>query len=701
MPVTHSPGKFLRYVPKVILFLLALVCTIPAWAQPMTMAGQPTRDTANDKTNNGKWRTEEATVYYEYADRSGRNAPDTGIHTFHRRPFLQPWYRDMGNPGSPALNLLFTPEYRVGPSLGYHIFNVYRFNVDSIKYYNTTRPYSLFSYQMAGRLENIVSLAHTQNIRPNWNVATEYRKISSPGAYQVQRNNHDNFYLSTNYKSLDKHYTLFGAMVYNKQQHDENGGIIDRSLLENPEYNNRRILSTAYESPNYSSTRSTVSNTQRDFTLSLRHAYTWGTPDTLFDEEDTAAFSYSITPRFSISHQATISTELHAYKDLAPDSMRYTTLFQRTFPNRGNGFYATNSDSVYTRQKWFWADNKVLFNGFIGKAGKQLEFSAGAGIRYDQFISDPVAKLTPDSPYYRIGYDRRSSNSTYIVGHLGKEALTSGAWQYNADLKLFTTGPYAGNFAFNALIGKKLKAIEGSLAAGVSQQLGSAPYNLTDYQNVYTYSLFSFAPESITSIHAGMESARIRLSGGVRSYLINNYIYLSEKELPAQYTAAFTLPQAWIRKVFRFGHFYLDNELVYQQVSGSTPVNIPRIMGRNQLSFERALFRNALKIATGIECRYNTAYMPAGYNAQFNRFFYQNYDTITNVPELAVFFNFRIKRFRAFVMGDNLQQLIAPNAILFTGTPVRNRTNGDLTAIPVYAMPNLMLRFGFSWAMIN
>lgn len=701
MPVTHSPGKFLRYVPKVILFLLALVCTAPSWSQPMMMAGQSTRDTANDKTNNGKWRTEEATVYYEYPDQTGRYSPDTAIHTFHRRPFLQPWYRDMGNPGSPALNLLFTPEYRVGPTLGYHIFDVYRFHIDSLKYYNTTRPYSLFSYQMAGRLENIVSLAHTQNIRPNWNVAAEYRKISSPGAYQVQRNNHDNAYLSTTYKSLDKHYTLYGGLVYNKQQHDENGGVTDRALLDSPDYNNRRIVPTPYNSPNYSSTRSTVSNTQRDFSVSIRHAYTWGSSDTLFDEEDTAAYSYSLTPRFSISHQTIMSTEQHTYKDLAPDSMRYTNLFQRTFPNKGTGFYAANSDSVFTRQKWFWADNNVLFNGFLGRAGRQLQFSAGAGIRYDQFISDPVTKLIPDSPYYRVGYDRRSSNSTYIVGHLGKEALSPSAWQYGADLKLFTTGPNAGNFAFNATIGKKVKRIDGSFAAGVAQQLGSAPYSLTDYQNVYTYSLFSFSPESITSAFASVESRKIRLSGGVKAYVINNYIYLGEQELPEQYGATFTLPQAWVRKVFKTGSFYLDNELVYQQVGGSTPVNVPRIMGRHQLSFERSFFRNALKMATGIEARYNTAYMPAGYNAQFNRFFYQNYDTITNNPELAVFFNFRIKRFRAFIMGDNLQQLLGPNAIIFTGTPIRSRLNGDITAIPVYAMPNLMLRFGFSWAMIN
>jgi len=678
-----------------------LMWSLQLAAQPATLPMTPQRDTSNDKTNDGKWKNQEANVTFERLNGTQRYGMDTAIHTFHRRLFVQPWYRDLGNPGSPALNLLFTPENRVGPTLGYRIFDVYRHEADSVKYYNTTRPYSIFSYQAAGRQENIASIFHTQNIKPNWNIAADYRKISSPGYYQIQRNNHDNFALTSNYRSLNKHYTVYGALVYNKEQHDENGGVLDRSLLDSPGYNNRRILGTAYQNTAYSSTRSTVSNTLRDVAVRLQHSYTWGRTDTIYDENDTAAYTYTLTPRFSITHVATLGSEKHSYKDLAPDSMRYISLFQRTFPNKGTGYYSAGADSVYTMQNWVYADNKVVFNGFAGKAGNQLAFSAGAGIRYDQFISDPVSKLIADSPFYRIGYDRRSNAGTYIEGQIRKEAVTKGAWEYGASGKLFATGPYAGNFALNAVIGKKLGTDAGSFVAGAGQQLGSGPYSYTDYQNVYAYRQFQFDPESITSAYASVDLRKLRLAAGIKAYVISNFIYMDETELPTQYNAAFTLPQAWIRKVFRIGSFFLDNELVFQTKDDNTPVNVPGFMGRHQLSFEKSLFRNAIKIATGVQVRYNNAYTPAGYNAQFNRFFYQNYDTVSNMPELAVFFNFRIKRFRAFIMGDNLQQLFATNAIIYTGTPVLNRTSGDITSIPVYAMPNTMMRFGFSWAMVN
>lgn len=129
----------------------------------------------------------------------------------------------------------------------------------------------------------------------------------------------------------------------------------------------------------------------------------------------------------------------------------------------------------------------------------------------------------------------------------------------------------------------------------------------------------------------------------------------------------------------------LDNELVYQQKAGSAPVNVPLLMGRHQLSLERPIFHRALYVATGVEARYHSPYKPAGYAPLFNRFYYQNSHSISNDPELSVFFNFRIKRFRAYIMADQLQTLFANNYI----------------TTPGYPGPDMMIRFGFTWVLIN
>ena len=53
--------------------------------------------------------------------------------------------------------------------------------------------------------------------------------------------------------------------------------------------------------------------------------------------------------------------------------------------------------------------------------------------------------------------------------------------------------------------------------------------------------------------------------------------------------------------------------------------------------------------------------------------------------QAALFFNFKIKNFRAYIMGDQLQQFFTRNTI----------------TAPGYSLQDAMLRFGFNWVMIN
>jgi len=686
-----------RYLP--ILFFAMLACAgIPAMAQygtgsstvPNTLNPNANKDTTHAKTNTAQWKDEEANLSYERLNSTKSYIPDTSLHTFQRRPFVGTWARDLGNPGSPVYDLAFTPENRVGPSSGYHVYDAYRFILDSLNFYTTNRPYSVFDYQLGSKLEQTAGILHTQNIRPNWNFMVQYRKVSAPGFYKTNRNNHDNAALTTNYKSLDKHYTLYAAFVYNKEQHDENGGIVNDSELSDLSYIDRQTVDVAYQNSQYSLTRSTVSSVQRDFGLLLQHGYTWGRYDTTYNADSTG-YTFKLTPRFSITHKMELSSEKHTYKDLSPDSVRYVTLFDGNFTNSGAGYYVAGADSVVSQQKWFFIDNKLLLNSFIGKEGKQLKFSAGLGNRFDGFAT------TPANPNTTI---RNNVLSNYACGVIAHEATNENAWQYGAKALFYLTGDYAGNFSLNASLGKEFGRAVG-FAAGFDQQLGSAPYSYTTYANNYTTLLWSFNKETITDVYATVESRRLRLSAGLKNYVIGDYIYIGQNEQPAQYGVPFNLTQGWLRKVFKLGNIYLDNELMYQQTAANAPVNVPALMARHQISFEHDLFKRALKVVTGAEVRYNTSYHPAGYDALLNRFYYQNTTYISNTPELSVFLNFRIKHFRAFVMADQVQQIFSPNTILFAGTPVLNFSYQGSSNVPVYAAQNFMIRFGFSWVLIN
>jgi len=651
--------------------LCLLLCSTAANAQmnppPLNtgFTGTP-RDTNANKSNTNEWHNETANISYKYLNSDIDHTPDTSLHTFHRRPFSQPWYRDLGNLGSPTQNLLFTPEQRVGPTLGYHVFDIYRYNTDSLKYYNTTKPYSNFTYQLGSKLEQMAYVQVTQNIKPYWNVAAEYRKTSSPGFYKMQQNNHDNADLTTHYTGKKKHYELYGGLVYNKEQHEENGGLTDMSLLDSSQYGDRQLLDVNFQNSGYSSTRSPVTNHQRDFGVLLQHSYTFGRSDTTYNEDSTK-YTFRLIPRFRVTHKFEMNTEKHQYKDVFPDSLRYTGFFEQYFSAGGN-------DSVYSVQKWLWVDNRVLLNGFVGKPENQLSFDAGVGNRYDKFTTA-----------YLTGNDERKYVSNYVTGEIKKEALKERQWTYGVNGKLFVTGQNAGDFLLHAHIGKDLGGQWGSINAGFMQQLNSAPYNYTIYRNQYDSIFTSYSKESISQVYASFASPKLKLWLGLRNYLVANYIYMSAPLTFSQYSTAFNITQVTLRKMFTLRSIVLDNELAYQQVAGTAPVNIPQLMGRHQLSIERFMFKRALKVAAGVEVRYQTSYAPAGYDAFLNRFYYQGAYKVSNSPDGSVFFNFRIKQFRAYIMADQVQQLYTHNVILAPG----------------YAAQNFMIRFGFTWVLIN
>lgn len=656
------------YFTYSIVLAFLLFCGFPVFAQftpPGGAPGAPVTDTSMNKSNTDEWDETDARIFYKYRQSDKIYYPDSSIHTFHRRPFSQPWQRDLGNLGTPSRNLMFTPEYRVGPSLGYHAFDVYRYDADSMRYYNTSRPYSYFNFGLGSKLEQAAEIMHTQNIRPNWNFSFQYRKINSPGFYQVQRANNDNANVTTYYQSPNLHYELYGAFVYNKEQQDENGCIVADSFLLDSNYNERRTIPINYTSlrTNTSVPRSAVINSLRDYAVSLQHGYTFGRIDTLYNEDSTR-FSLQLTPRFGLSHKFEFSSSKHRYKDLAPDSLRYLDFFTQSF---------AQSDSVYSEQRWNKLENNVMLNSFLGKKEHLLHFGVGLGNRLDRFQS----KYILDSPGTDI-------ISNYFIGQLKKEALLPGQWFYQANTMVYFTGDAAGSSVLQASFGKDIKNV-GSILLGFSQQVNIAPYNYTTYYNQYDTILSTFSKGSVTELYATVESEPAHLAAGVKTYLVGNYMYLNQAQLPVQYTSSFNVTELWLRKIFKWRTLVFDNELAYQQRTAGAPVNVPLLLGRHQLSIEKHLFHSALQMATGVEVSYHSPYNPSGYSPYFNRFYYQNTYQVSNSPVTSVFFNFKVKKLRVYIMGDQVQQLFARNFIVSRG----------------YAAQNFMIRFGFKWILIN
>ena len=121
------------------------------------------------------------TVYYLDSVRGTRL--DTSIADFTKRFPIPSHYIYLGNLGTAARPLLFEPRLKAGWDHGFHSLDIYKWQLEKVRFFNTTRPFTELGYVLGSRAEQTIEIFHTQNIRPHWNASINYRLINAPGFF--------------------------------------------------------------------------------------------------------------------------------------------------------------------------------------------------------------------------------------------------------------------------------------------------------------------------------------------------------------------------------------------------------------------------------------------------------------------------------------------------------------------------------------
>lgn len=612
------------------------------------------------------WDDTPAVIHYTHILSNIQYNIDTSLTFFHRNSKLDKWGRNLGNEGLAAYDMIFNPTQRIGLRSGYHGYDLYKLEIDSVRFYNTTRPYSDFSYMMGPKRQQFAKLLHTQNVNPNWNLAAEVINLNSPGVYKLQATRDIVAHISSNYKSENSRYQLKTAFIYQRFIQEENGGIVNDSLLSIDAYSFRSLIDVNFQSLGSSS--AIVFNTQKEMQFSYKHQYAFiGVYDTTYNEDSTA-MTVNFTPRLTLHHTFNIKRQQNIFKDIAPEEQRYYD-FNNTLYSFATG------DSVYGNQQWLQVENKFGLSGTLGKSDNNVSLEAGIGNRVDRFVHG----ITADSS---AGASNNISN--YIYGKLFKEAQTLKQWSYGANAAFYFSGPALGNFLLDAHLGTVIKNTA-ILQIGFKQSLSNPEYFTEHYKTNYYSFTNDFDASSITNLWGSLVIPKLKVGLDVRNLLQTNYVYLDSNFTWQQQAEPFNVTQVSLKKNFNWGLFYSENEGIYQQITGNAPVNLPQLMLRHQLRIETPLFKKNLHFTFGVEGRYHTNYTGDGYIPYLNQFYYQNTYMLQNKPELMVFFNFKVRAFRAFVVFDQLQQLFWTNNIYAQGYPA----------------PNTLFKFGFSWVLYN
>jgi hypothetical protein len=622
------------------------------------------------------------TISFRYLDSARTYKLDSSIGDFTRRFPIPATTIYLGNLGNAYRSILFSPNFSAGFDPGFHAFDIYKWTAEKVRFFNTTRPYSAITYQLGSRVEQLIELMHTQNIRPNWNFLFQYRLINSPGFFKNQKTNHNNYLLSSWFQSKNKRYNNYFLLLGNKLQATENGGIRDNgNYLDSINFKDRFNIPTKLGgdevfSTNFFSNKINTGNKYSEFSFLLRQQYDLGRKDSLVTDSTVVPLFY---PRLRFEYSFSLIKLNYNFIDLAhssnsgafyiPDSLYYQNYYGYTLKN----------DTFILRDKWSEIIND--FSVYQFPDAKNLQQFIRLGIR--------VQNLSGEFALQKKSFFNTAGHAEY------RNKTRNQQWDIEASGKLYFTGLNAGDFdahiSLQRLLGKKI----GSLQLGFENANRTPSFIFDSRSSFYLHhTIETFKKENNTHLYVSymLPSFKLRLAG--HYYLLTNYSYISKYYQLKQESSLFNVLQIDLQKTVKLGkHWNWHAEFYFQQVVGNAPVHVPAIYSRNRIGYEGNLGFKNLDIAFGAEVRYRSAYKADNYSPITGQFFPQDSITISNpLPDISVYVHFRIKPFKAFIRAENLNTARTRGGFGFT--------NNNLVA-PGYPLPGLQIRIGIYWSFVN
>ncbi|MEO8721883.1 MAG: putative porin [Ginsengibacter sp.] len=617
------------------------------------------------------------TITYRHLNSLVKEYLDSSIYDFGRYYPVPDNYITLGNNGNAAYPVLFSPLLEAGWDAGFHAFDLYKYTLANTRFFKTTRPYTSLSYFLASGKEQVVKVLLTQNVKPNWNVGIEYRLIASPGFFQTQNTNHNNYRFFSNYQGKMKRYAAYFVLQGNKLSSSENGGIKDDSLLADPIRKRRLAVpvnlgSDTLQNQNIFSTRITTGNLYNDFNAFLSQSYDLGKKDSIIINDSTT--EYLFYPKLRFQHSVNYQSSGYEFKDTLNNvgfAKADSAFFQQNYDTALNVKYGMN---FLVKERWKFVSNDFLIRQFpeTKNQGQYIE----AGLRLENF-----------SGFF---YSGKKNFYNVVLHGAYRNKTRNKKWDAVVNGEFYPTGLNAADFNVYASVARTLNKKLGDVQVSF-QNVNRSPSYIYEGNSSFNFgNKLNTLKENTTVLTATAINPRFTIMA--RNISITNYTYFKNFYQTDQFNGLINLTQVTASaKTKIIGHLNLYSDFIVQQTAGNTPVHVPLFYTNQKIAFEGIFFKN-LNLSTGINVKYNTPYKADNYSPVMGKFFPQDTTTINNLPQLDAFFNFRIKSFTAFIRMENLNTVNVDKGFGFT--------NNNFAA-PLYPTPGLVIRFGIKWSFVN
>jgi len=611
------------------------------------------------------------TISFRYLDTAGRYLLDSSVSDYNKIAPVPYYHHWLGNIGSPSQSMLFTPLMKAGFDPGFHAYDAYKWKMEQVRFFTATRPYTELAYVLGSKLQQLIEVMHTQNLRPYWNIHFQYRLINSPGFLKNQNTDHNNYLFTSWYQSPAKRYNNYFVALGNKLQAAENGGIkTGRDYLHDPLFEDPFSIPTKIGNEqefnfDFFGAEINTGSKQSLFNLLLRQQYDFGKKDSIVTDSTVIPLFY---PRLRLEHSFTYGEYKYGFFDKNADSVFYDSAYDLVLSKK--------RDVLFLRDKW--TEFKNDFSVYQFPDAKNLNQFIRAGIS-SQIVHGKL---------------RKSVQFTNISLHGEYRNLTRNKkWDAQAAGEFYISGYNAADYQVKLKLRRLLSTKLGSLEAGFENTNRQPPFSYDEKSNFYLAPAKKLFKENITHFSGRIINPKLKFQLAADYYLVTNYLYFTSYYKPEQENDVFNfLRLSGLKTIPLNRHWNWHAEVYLQQLAGNAALHLPLVFTRNRIEYEGNFGFKNLVVAFGAELRYHTPYKADNYSPAIGQFSYQDSTMLKNRPEVNAFFNFRIRSFKAYVRAENLNSFGVRDGAGFK--------DYNLGA-PDYPYPGLVLRFGVYWSFVN
>lgn len=548
----------------------------------------------------------------------------------------------------------FSPYPEIGFS-GKH-FNY--MEADQINYYSAATPFTeLFFNTTMKKGQNVDSFI-TLNTSKNLNFSIAYKGLRSEGNYINQLVSAGNFRFTTSYATTNRRYAINGHFTSQDISNGENGGITSPSDFEsdNKDYKNRQRLQV------YLTDAKSFLKGRRLF---FDHAFRVNPTDG--------------SNNLYVTHQFNYENKFFEYNQATVGSTVGTTPVQRF-----GASYVTSGINDQTHYERLYNKVGVAYeNSLLGKFNFFVD-DYRSNFAYGRILIDAAGVVIPDNLFLHINnfggqyeYQKNKWNGRFLYSRsITNQSLSN----LDAKLRYDFSDKIQFDFRYRNI-----------------NKLPNNNYNL--YQSSYVQYNWSknFKNEKINTLSANVSTPW--LNAEVQYTVLKDHLYFDDVSSPAQilantqiinpaqYGNAINYLEIKASREFKFGHFALDNTLLYQKVDQSDLIlNVPDFVTRNTFYYTGHFFKKALFMQTGIVFNYFTKYYGNDYNPVIGEFFVQDNKKIGGYPLFDLFVNARIRRTRIYLKAEHINALFSKS---------------DYYAAPNNPYRDFVIRFGLVWNFFN